>query len=429
MEELKLKYGNGDVKFSLPKEDILGVIDRNNWSGNKTEEQVIKDAIENTICSAPLKELVHEGEKVCIVIPDITRLWQRCSVYLPFVVKELKKANIKDEDIIFISSTGTHRQQTKEEHKMLLGEELYNKYKVIDHVSTKKDDLVYVGRTSYNTPVMINRIALECDHIILTGGIVYHFLVGYSGGKKAILPGISGFETVMANHSLSFSGNLGDGEDSNVRSGNIYDNPIHNDMLEAASFVRPTFMFNIIIGPDGKIGAAVAGNYIKAHDKGREYVDKIDGVDIKEKADLVIATAGGFPKDINFYQSSKTIINAREACKKDGTIIVLSECSEGLGGDDGVKMMLTDFTNGLDREKELRDNYSISKHTSYIACDTAEKFNLILVSSIDHNLMKNTKVRVVKTLQEALDIVKKEKGEHLKTYVLPHGGNTLPKLV
>ncbi len=92
-------------------------------------------------------------------------------------------------------------------------------------------------------------------------------------------------------------------------------------------------------------------------------------------------------------------------------------------------MMLTDFTNALDREKELRNNYSISKHTSYIACDTAEKFNLILVSNIDPEIMKNTKIKVVKTLEEALDIVKKEKGEHLKTYVLPHGANTLPKLV
>ncbi|BAQ13658.1 nickel-dependent lactate racemase [Clostridium botulinum] len=429
MQQLELKYGKDSIKFSLPKEDILGVIDRNKWNLDKTEEEIIKESIENPICSAPLKELVHEGEKICIVIPDITRAWQRLSVYLPYIVEEIKKGGVKDEDIIFLSSTGTHREQTKEEHKILIGENLYNNYKVIDHISTKKEDLVYLGKTSYNTPVMINKLALECDHVILTGAIIYHFLVGYSGGKKAILPGISSFETVMANHALSLCGNLGDGENPNVRAGNIYENPIHNDMLEAASFIRPTFMFNVVIGPDGNIGAAVSGNYIKAHDKGRKYVDNIDGVDIKEKADLVISTAGGFPKDINFYQSSKTIVNSREACKENGTIIILSECSEGLGGDEGVKMMLTDFTNALDREKELRNNYSISKHTSYIACDTAEKFNLILVSNIDPEIMKNTKIKVVKTLEEALDIVKKEKGEHLKTYVLPHGANTLPKLV
>ncbi|RFM21973.1 nickel-dependent lactate racemase [Clostridium botulinum] len=429
MQQLELKYGKDSIRFSLPKEDILGVIDRNKWNLDETEEEIIKESIENPICSAPLKELVHEGEKICIVIPDITRAWQRSSVYLPYIVEEIKKGGVKDEGIIFLSSTGTHREQTGEEHKILIGENLYNNYKVIDHISTKKDDLVYLGKTSYNTPVMINKLALECDHVILTGAIIYHFLVGYSGGKKAILPGISSFETVMANHALSLCGNLGDGENPNVRAGNIYENPIHNDMLEAASFIRPTFMFNVVIGPDGNIGAAVSGNYIKAHDKGREYVDKIDGIDIKEKADLVISTAGGFPKDINFYQSSKTIVNSREACKENGTIIILSECSEGLGGDEGVKMMLTDFTNALDREKELRNNYSISKHTSYIACDTAEKFNLILVSNIDPEIMKNTKIKVVKTLEEALDIVKKEKGEHLKTYVLPHGANTLPKLV
>ncbi len=316
MQQLELKYGKDSVKFTLPKEDLLGVIDRNKWDLDKTEEEIIKESIENPICSAPLKELVHEGEKICIVIPDITRAWQRSSVYLPYIVEEIKKGGVKDEDIIFLSSTGTHRKQTEEEHKILIGEKLYNNYKVVDHISTKKEELVYVGKTSYNTPVMINKLALECDHLILTGAIIYHFLVGYSGGKKAILPGISSFQTVMANHALSLCGNLGDGENPNVRAGNIYENPIHNDMLEAASLIRPTFMFNVIIGPDGNIGAAVSGNYIKAHDKGREYVDKIDGVDIKEKADLVISTAGGFPKDINFYQSSKTIVNSREACKK-----------------------------------------------------------------------------------------------------------------
>lgn len=429
MQQLELKYGREIVKFSVKEEDLLGVIDRNQWKVDKTEEEIIKEAIVNPIYSAPLNELVHEGEKVCLVIPDVTRLWQRSSVYLPYIIEELKKGGIKDEDIIFLSSTGTHREQSKEEHKALVGDKLYEKYKVIDHISTKKEDLVYLGQTSYNTPVIVNKLALECDHVILTGAIIYHFLVGYSGGKKAILPGISSFETVMANHALSLSGDLGDGENPNVRAGNIYENPIHKDMLEAASFVRPTFMFNVVIGPDGNIGAAVAGNYIKAHEKGRDYVDAIDGVDIKEKADLVISTAGGFPKDINFYQSSKTIVNSREAAKEGGTIIILSECSEGLGGDEGVKMMLTDFDNALDREKELRENYSISKHTSYIACDTAEKYDLILVSNIDPELMKNTKVRIVKTLEEALELVKKEKGEHLKTYVMPHGANTLPKLV
>ncbi len=142
---------------------------------------------------------------------------------------------------------------------------------------------------------MINKLALECDHVILTGAIIYHFLVGYSGGKKAILPGISSFETVMANHALSLCGNLGDGENPNVRAGNIYENPIHNDMLEAASFIRPTFMFNVVIGPDGNIGAAVSGNYIKAHDKGREYVDKIDGIEYKRKSRFSYIYSWRFP--------------------------------------------------------------------------------------------------------------------------------------
>ncbi|GAA0743115.1 nickel-dependent lactate racemase [Clostridium oceanicum] len=429
MKEFELKYGRGKVKFSLPEKNVLGVINNKALKTDKNEDEIIKDAIENPICSAPLKELVHKGEKVCIVISDITRAWQKISKYLPYVVEEIKKGGVEDKDIVFISSTGTHRKQTEEEHKILLGEELYSKYKVIDHDCKDKENLVYTGMTSYNTPVWVNKLALECDHIILTGAIIYHFLVGYSGGKKSILPGISSYETITHNHSLSFWGKLGDGENSYVKAGNIDCNPIHDDMIQAASFVKPTYMFNVVMGSDGNIAAAVSGNYLKAHDAGRKYVDMIDGVDIEEKADLAIATAGGYPKDINFYQTSKTISNTREAVKEGGSIIILSECSEGLGGDEGVKKLLTDFNNMLDREKELRDRYTISKHTSYLACDTAERFNMILVSNIDPSLMKNTKVRVVKTIDEALNLVRKEKGENLKTYVMPHAANTLPNLI
>lgn len=429
MREFELKQGKGIVKFSINEKDVIGIIDNNPSTSSKTEEQIIKEALEYPISSPKLKEIVQAGEKICIVIPDVTRIWQKPAVYLPIIVDELTQAGIRKEDILFISATGSHRDQTEVEYKQLLGDKLYGKFNIIDHDCNDKDNLIYVGKTSYGTPVTVNKKAIECDHIIVTGGIVYHFLVGWSGGKKSILPGISSYETIMANHGLSLNENLGDGTRSEVKCGNITNNPIHLDMEEAVAFVAPSFMFNVIMDSHGNISAAVAGDYLKAHEQGRKYVDEFDSVIISEKADLVIATAGGYPKDINFYQSSKLFMNSIEAAKDGGTIIALTECSEGLGGNDEVSSILADYDTLLKREVALRKDYSISKHVGYLACEIAQNFNLILVSNLDPKFIKNTGIKLVKTIEEAINLAYAENGGNLKTYIMPHGANTLPKFL
>lgn len=428
MKEFELKYGKGMAKFSFEEKNIIDIIDNNLQDKTKTEEEIILNALENPIGSERLRDIVKPGEKVCIVTPDITRAWQRSYVYIPYVVDELLSGGIKEEDIIFLSATGTHRGQTEQEHRQLIGDKLYEKYKIYDHKCDDKDNLVYVGTTSYGTPVNVNRMALDCDHIVITGAIVYHFLAGWSGGRKSILPGIASYETVMANHGLSLGKKPGVGTLKSVRPGNWDGNPVHHDMVEAASLVKPSFLFNVVIGDDGKIGAAVSGHFIKAHEEGKKFVDSFDGVSIKEKADLVIGTAAGFPKDINFYQSSKLLINLREAVKSGGAIIAITECSEGLGGNDEVRDMLVNYSTMPEREEALRADYSISKHVSYLACETAQQNLLILVSELDPEIMKSTGIKVVKTIDEALKIVYNKLGHELKTYIFLHGANTFPKI-
>ena len=133
MKEFELKQGRGTVKFSINEKNVIGVLDNTPSTCSKTEEEVIKEALQNPIASPILSEIVHAGEKICIVIPDITRAWQKSSLYLPFIVAELTKAGIVDKDILFISATGSHRKQTQSEYKQLLGETLYGKYNIIDH--------------------------------------------------------------------------------------------------------------------------------------------------------------------------------------------------------------------------------------------------------------------------------------------------------
>ncbi|GMA98013.1 nickel-dependent lactate racemase [Pelosinus sp. IPA-1] len=427
-KKIALKYGNEEMILNITEKNILQMIESNPVIFDKTETEIIREALESPIGSARLADLVQQGERVCVVIPDITRAWQRTDLYLPFVVEELNRGGIRDEDILFICALGTHRPQTVEEHKLLLGPKLADRFQVIDHDCQDQENLTYCGTTSFGTPIWLNKKAMECDHLVLTGGIVYHFLAGWSGGKKYVLPGISSYETVMKNHALSLNPTRGLGPHPDVRSGNDNTNLIHLDMLEAASFAKPTFLFNVVTA-EGRIAGAVAGHYQAAHDKGRELVDEIDGVTIQEKADLVIASAGGSPKDVNLYQSIKTLINAREATKPGGTMIILTESPEGLGGNAEVQDMILGYQTVLEREDALRADYSISKYVGYYFCESAEKFDLLLVSSLDPDLLKKANIKIVKTLDEALELVYTKRGTDLKTHIMPHGANTLPRLI
>ncbi len=429
MKSIELNYGKGTVNLSLEEKNIIGIIEGNEFKVSSSEDEIILDALHNPIGSPRLKELVHTGETVCLVIPDITRAWQKTDKFLYRLVEELNAGGVKDEDITVISAAGSHRKQTKAEHKKLLGKELANRLSVIDHDCFDKENLSYVGETTYGTPVWVNKKALECDHIVLAGGIVYHFLAGYGGGRKTVLPGICSYETIMHNHALCLKENLGEGKNPNSACSRLQGNPVHEDMMQAAAFLRPTFMFNVVAGHNGKIAAAVSGNYIEAFYGGCKIVDKMDGINIKEKADLVIGTAGGFPKDINFYQTSKTIINVKEAVREGGTMIILSQCSEGLGGNQDVQDMLLNYDNLLDREKELRREYSISKDIAYIFCDLASVYDVIFVSDLDPEFLKKANITVVKTLEEALEITWSKKGKDLKTYVMTAAASTFPKMV
>ncbi|MDD2206936.1 MAG: nickel-dependent lactate racemase [Aminobacterium sp.] len=427
MYSYTMKYGKGNIDFSIPQKNLLGIIDSEPIESIGSEEEIIVQALENPIGSPKLGELVKPGETVCIIVSDITRAWQRMWVYLPFIVKELRNAGIRDEDILFLSSTGTHREQTQEEHALLLGEELSKTFEVVDHKCLDHDDMVHIGTTSYGTPVKVNKRALECDHIIVTGAIIYHFMAGWGGGRKGILPGISSYETVMANHALALDPVPGNGRNMNSRPGNFENNLMHLDMMEAAAMVKPTFMFNVIPGNDGKIGFAVAGDWEKAFYEGAKIVDKKDGVVISELGDLVIATAGGYPKDINFYQTSKTIFNAMEAVPQGGSIIVLSACNEGYGNDE-VQFMLQKFPNTAEREKEVRREFTIAKYVGYTIGYVAENWDFYLVSEMSPTEFEGTGITVVKSLDEALNQVYDKHGNQLKTWFMPHGANTLPKL-
>ena len=425
-----MKYSDTAFSVSLDPGQILAEVHANTVDlPKRTVREHIEYALDHPIGAGPLEETFRPGDKVCIVISDITRRWQQPSAYLPVLMERLNRAGIPDGDILILCATGTHRAQTEAEHISLVGEDLYRRIRFLDHRCDDKANLTYVGATSRGTPVWLNRHAMECDKILLTGGVVYHFLAGFGGGRKSIVPGIAGRQTINTNHNNALNKGLGSGSNPRVCNGNMTDdNPFHSDLMECAAFAKPAYLLNVIVDDDYQIVGAFAGDWRLAHEAATRAVQRLDGVPIPCRAPLVIASAGGYPKDINFYQTSKTLSNALAAVAPGGTMILLSQCREGFGDPD-CQAQICDYATMAEREKALRADFSIGGFVGFLFAEAAEKYTLILITDIPAERFAHTRIRTARTLDQALALAAQAAGGSLagvKTLLMPHGGSTFP---
>lgn len=350
-----------------------------------SEEDAIQTALDHPIDSRPLSECVKPNETVCIVISDITRAYQRMWVYLPFLVSELEKAGVPDDQIFFLSANGTHRKQTQAEHRILLGD-LADRFNIFDHCGNDADTVKTVGTTQYGNEIKLNRKALEADHIILTGAVLFHDLAGFGGGRKSLLPGIAATECIQRNHRLALIGDHGEIHPE-VGSGKMENNPLNQEMQEVADWIQPTFILNVAIGGDGRISQAFAGHYRSAHEAGQAFVRKQDGQWVDSQADLVIGSAGGYPKDINLYQSTKAISNLIGGVRPGGTLLLFAECQEGFGYPEMTEILL-DSDPIPELAKKITHHFSVARYIGYWTRVVAKKIEIVLVSTLPSEKLK-----------------------------------------
>ena len=425
--KIEMLYGNHPLALELPDDKVAALLETKPLPAGKREDELVAAALANPVGSLPLAELVNKSETVCIIIGDMTRLWVKHERFLPALLNELNQGGIADKDIVLVSATGDHREQTSDEHRLLAGDEAIKRVKVDDHISTA-DDLVYLGDTSFGTPVKINRRVAEADRVIITGGIVYHFLAGWGGGKKAIIPGVAARETIMANHALAFLPGQGEGLNPNVCAGRMQGNPCSEDMVEGAALVKPDFLLNTVIDEDNdRIAAVFAGNYIAAHEEGCRFVDKHFRLPLAEQAEVVIASCGGYPKDINFYQSYKTIYNAHFALQKGGTMLLVTESREGVGSEQFMAVFKA-YSDREECEAALRREYTIGGQMGYHSTLIAEENDLLVLSGLPDDTIRMMGMIPLHSLQEGLDWIKNKHGGLPPCCIMPHGGSTLPEL-
>ena len=419
--DFRLKYGKTELTFSIPEDQLICEVLGKEYPPLTDPVEAVKLAIAKPIDAPPLREIFRPGEKVVITVSDITRAWQRMDLVLPAILDEINAAGVPDENITILIVVGGHRQNTEEEFRVLCGEQVCHRVRVLNHDAWDTDNMVYLGKTSRGTEVSVNRIVAEADRLIMTGGIIYHYMVGYGGGRKSVLPGCSSIKTIQQNHLWALGRKMGDGSNPNSISGKTKGNETHEDMMEIAAFVKPDFIINMVPTPDGKYAGVFAGNWVSAWQEGTKLVDEIYGVDIPEKADIVITTAGGFPKDINLYQTGKTMDNACYAVKRGGVVILLSECP-----DIYEPLEFSDWFKHGDKnavEKALRANFAIPGWVALKEMECSDIATYVMVTRKENvELVKKANMIPATTMEEALKIAREKCANTKPGYiVMPQG--------
>jgi len=390
--------------------------------------QAVRAALARPVDSPPLEEIVKPDEKVVIAVSDVTRAWQQMPLILPEVIATLNRAGVPDDNIMIIIAVGGHRLNTEREFVQLCGQAIYDRIKVINHDAWDTENMVYYGKTSRGTEVSVNRVAAEADRLILTGGIVYHYMAGYGGGRKSVIPGISSIKTIRQNHLWGLGAEVGDGSNPNAASRKTSGNELHEDMMEIAGFIQPDFIINMVPAPEGGFAGIFASNWVSAWQEGCKLVDELYGVEINSLADIVIATAGGFPKDINLYQTGKTMDNAYYAVKKGGVVIILSECSDICEPQEFSRWL--EFDDRPAMEKALRQDFGIPGWVALKEVECSNQATYILVTRAENaGFLAKTSMIPATSIEEALQIARGKCGTATPTHtVMPQGANTLPIL-
>ncbi len=416
-KSFSMAYGKKEVSVSLENLDLLDVIKIKDIPPLTEPETALKEALAKPWESLPLRDRVRAGETVAVIVNDDTRV-ANTPFFLPTLLEEIKAGGVAGEDISIVFANGTHRLLPEETQRQLIGAEVYNKYTIINHDCRDRENLVYVGTTSRGNRVEINRQVAEADRVVLTGSIVYHFFAGYGGGRKALMPGVAGYETILFNHSLMLQ--------EGAELARLEGNPVHEDILEAVSFVKPDFLLNAVLNEKKDFLGFFAGDYLAAHAEGCKLVDKAYGVPLPKKAELVIASCGGYPKDLNLYQAQKTLDNAIRAVVSGGVVILLAACPEGLGSS-VLEEWLEKYCSPQEICEAVQKEFVIGGHKAYALTRLTETAHIIMVSDLPPALVEKIYYKPAGSLQEALEMAQGFLGkEKPTTYLMPQGSLTLP---
>jgi len=386
-------------------------------------EKILVQALDNPVGDVPLEMLCGAGDRVACVVPDLTR---RAAVreYLPFVLQRLSDTGVREADVTVVVALGIHRPLTEQELRGLVGDVVFKRYHVVNHDPDGEESNSLVGTTDAGIPVEINRKVAEADCVLLTGGITFHYFAGYGGGRKALLPGVASRQACEAHHRLVVSFRRGELE-GNMAPGVLMDNPVHTQMIQACRFIPRIFVLNVVTEPGGRIVAASAGEMEAAHGEACRKHDIWFRKELEVPSRLVLASAGGFPKDLNFVQAHKGLFAAHQAAAANGAVVLAAECSEGTGHADFIRWFERCKTEGI-WLSELEDRYQINGQTAFSTWLRVTSVPTLLVSCLKSSDVHKMGMIPAMNMREALKKAREILGDLPEPLIIPDAGDVLP---
>jgi len=411
--KLEFGYGNGVQTVEVPEKNLLDVLVSNPMEHERRGEEAVRYALQNPIGAPALRELVKPGQKIAIITSDISRPLPSYDV-LPSVLDELYAAGCSADDITVVFALGSHRCHTEEEKRKLAGERAYREVRCVD---SDVNDCIHMGVTSAGTPVDIDRRVAEADFRICLGNIEFHYFAGYSGGAKAIMPGVSTRDAIQANHRMMVS--------PDACAGKLEGNPLRADIEEAGAICGVHYIVNAVLDEHKHIVYAVAGDVTAAHRVGCAYLDQMYRKVIPARADIVLVSQGGAPKDANLYQTQKALDNAKHAVKKGGTIILMGACPEGFGSAK-FEQWLTSAPTAHSMVERIGREFELGGHKAAAIGMVLEDADIDFVSEMDDELIRSIFLTPRPSAQAAFDAAMERYGADATVIAMPFGGATLP---
>jgi nickel-dependent lactate racemase len=416
-----LAYGNSAIALDFPDTEHAEILLPPALQSLDDPEEAVLSALEHPLYSESLAEHVSADDRILIIVPDKTR---DCGarVLLSVLTGYLNKAGIQDDQICLLFATGAHAAQSDREVTEIIGPAIKQRLQIIEHDARDDGCLYYAGTTRFNTPVYLNKKFQDADKVIVLGTVVHHYFAGFGGGMKMLVPGCAGYQTITRNHALTISPE-NQGIHPDCRSGNIR-NPVQDDIREAAGSIPVTFLLKTVMNDAGDIAAVFSGEMSATHAAACAYIDSRLRRPIGQRFDLVITGCGGFPKDINFIQAHKALYNAAQLVKRNGVLILVAQCSQGIGSETFLQWF--EYDSPSVAVAAMAKDYRLNATTALSVITMAEKANIIAVTALPPEIVLKMGLSPAATVAEALEIARPWLPANYKTCILPNASITLP---
>ncbi len=419
---ITLSYGNTTQSARAPESwNIVPLTIGQPLEGASSERDIVLSALDAPIASPKLEAFLSPRDTVAVILSDKTRKC-RTEFFLPYLLDIVHAAGIPREAVTLVFANGTHPRMSEHEIDGIIGEQIRRGYRIVEN-QAKDGGHVLVGTTRFGTPVELLPDIVNADKVIAAGTIVHHYFAGYGGGAKLFMPGSASYLSATTNHrrTLTSDGSFHSG----CRDGFFEGNPVAEDIWDAVRFFPPTFYFGTILGEDGLISAAVCGDLVEAHTAGCSIVDSLYTAPIAEKADCVIVSPGGFPKDINLIQTHKSLHHASYAVKDGGTIILLAECRDGIGNPSFMQWF--EYADETEMKKAVLERYAMNAHTAITLREKCRRFRMYYAGALRSEDVEAIGMIPAPDLQSALTTAANHLPASPLVYTIDNGFLLVPK--